>query len=364
MSTSGPLLSIVVPTYNRDYCLARTLDSALNQTYANVEVIVVDDGSKDKTDQLIADKYGNEPRLRYIKQKNGGVSSARNNGLRNTRGEFIALLDSDDVWHPWKAELQIGVMQARPDLVMTWTDMDAVGGKEPVTPKFLRHMYGAYQWFPKSEDLFGAGTPLSSIVTSPSPTLAPVLGDRKFYSADIFSQMILGNLVHTSTVILRRAVLDKVKIFREDLHNAGEDYDFHLRTCHEGPVGYLDVSSILYERGLTDHIASSKNGIYFAQHYLVSITPYLEGERHRLTLTDADIRGVLAKAHRWIGQELFERGERAGAVKELALSLRYKPWQPRTLMFLAAAPLPPKLRSVARTGFRAVKKAVGASAGT
>jgi GT2 family glycosyltransferase len=357
MAVPEPLLSIVVPTYNRAYCLARTLDSALGQTYRNHEVVLVDDGSTDGTEELVATRYAAEPRLRYVRKKNAGVSAARNTGFAEVRGELVGLLDSDDVWHPWKAELQIACMQARPELVMTWTDMDAVDAAGNVTPGYLRRMYSAYSWFPTSEDLFKQSASLDVLC----PSLAALVGRRKLYFGDIFSQMILGNLVHTSTVILRRDCLARVEGFREDFLNAGEDHNFHVRTCREGPVGYLDVSSILYERGLTDHLANPKNGIYMARHYLATIAPIIENERHRLTLSDAVIRGVLAKAHAWVGQELFERGERAGAFRELALSLRYEPWQPRTMMLMAASPLPPRLRAVARSGLRAVKRVVGAS---
>jgi GT2 family glycosyltransferase len=357
MSASQPLLSIVVPTYNRAYCLARTLDSALGQTYRNLEVILVDDGSTDGTEALVAQRYASEPRLRYVRKKNAGVSAARNTGFAEVHGELVGLLDSDDVWHPWKAEVQIACMQAHPELVMTWTNMDAVDAAGTVTPAYLRRMYSAYSWFPTSEDLFAQSEPLATF----APSSSAIVGDRRLYFGDIFSQMILGNLVHTSTVILRRACLERVKGFREDFLNAGEDHNFHVRTCREGPVGYLDVSSIYYERGLTDHLANPKNGIFMARHYLATIAPIIENERHRLTLSDAVIRGVLAKAHGWVGQELFERGERASAFRELATSLRYEPWQPRTMMLMAAAPLPAPLRALARSGLQAIKRAIGAS---
>jgi GT2 family glycosyltransferase len=359
LSGQGPLVSVVIPTYNRAYCLARTVDSALGQSYGNLEVLLVDDGSTDGTKGFVAERYGSDPRVRYIGQKNAGVSAARNTGMANARGALIALLDSDDIWLPWKLQLQVACMQAHPELVMTWTDMDAIDGSSQITPAYLRRMYAAYRWFPTSEDLFTGSAPLATLC----PALATTVGTRKFHFGDIFSKMVLGNLVHTSTVVLTREAAGRVKGFREDFRGAGEDYDYHLRTCREGPVGYLDVSSIQYERGLTDHIANPSNGIHFARNFLRSVQPIIDQERHRLTLSDQQIRGVLAKAHAWIGRELFEQGERAGAARELALSLRYQPWQPRILMMLAAAPLPPPLRTKVRHGVRALKRAVGVRMG-
>src|SRR5947207_692803 len=113
-----PLVSIVVPTYNRAYCLPRTIDSALAQTYASVEVIVVDDGSKDDTAALVRARYGSDGRVQMISQQNAGVAAARNTGMAAARGDYVALLDSDDVWQPWKLELQMACMRAHPDVGM------------------------------------------------------------------------------------------------------------------------------------------------------------------------------------------------------------------------------------------------------
>src|SRR4051812_13032545 len=98
MSHKKSLVSVVIPTYNRAYILGRALDSLLAQTYRNLDIIVVDDGSTDGTRDLIAEKYSHDSRIRYVYQDNQGVSAARNSGLRLMRGDYVALLDSDDVW--------------------------------------------------------------------------------------------------------------------------------------------------------------------------------------------------------------------------------------------------------------------------
>src|SRR5438105_3695305 len=102
---SQELVSVVVPTFNRAYCLSQAVDSALSQTHRDVEVIVVDDASRDATPELMRERYGNEPRVRYYRlPSNGGVARARNTALEKATGDFIAFLDSDDVWKPWKLE--------------------------------------------------------------------------------------------------------------------------------------------------------------------------------------------------------------------------------------------------------------------
>src|SRR5687768_1729437 len=120
------LVSVVIPTYNRAYCVRRAIDSALAQTYPHLEVIVVDDGSTDGTAELMRTAYGHDGRVRYHRQANGGVSAARNRGIALARGEYVALLDSDDRWKPWKLQAQVACLEHAPDVGMVWTDMEAV----------------------------------------------------------------------------------------------------------------------------------------------------------------------------------------------------------------------------------------------
>ncbi len=98
------LVSAVIPTFNYGRYVTEAVDSALAQTHRNLEIIVVDDGSTDDTRERLA---GYRDRIIYVFQKNQGLSAARNTGIRHARGEWIALLDSDDVWHPQKTDIQL-----------------------------------------------------------------------------------------------------------------------------------------------------------------------------------------------------------------------------------------------------------------
>src|ERR1035437_7987739 len=102
------LVSAIIPTYNRAGTIERAVNSALAQTHSLMEVIVVDDGSKDETHQVLA-KYGT--RIRVIHQTNKGASAARNTGVRASTGEIVAFLDSDDTWAPNKIERQVRLLQ-------------------------------------------------------------------------------------------------------------------------------------------------------------------------------------------------------------------------------------------------------------
>lgn len=108
---SLPLCSIVIPAFNAELWIERTLQSAANQNYPNLEVLVVDDGSKDNTRNLAESFSAVDNRFRVINIPNGGVANARNIGIREARGKYVAFLDADDLWHPDKLRLQIEAMQ-------------------------------------------------------------------------------------------------------------------------------------------------------------------------------------------------------------------------------------------------------------
>lgn len=120
-----PLVSVVIPTFNRSRFIAEATASALNQTYHNIEVIVVDDGSTDDTREVLLAKFSADARFRYIYQTNQERASARNLGIRVARGDFIAFLDSDDLWAPTKIASQIEAFIEQPDaaMVVTWWKM-------------------------------------------------------------------------------------------------------------------------------------------------------------------------------------------------------------------------------------------------
>jgi len=117
------MVSVVIPTHNRKEFIGETVDSVLAQTYTDLEVIVVDDGSTDGTSDYMQTRYADEPRVRYVWQENAERSAARNRGIDEARGEFVAFLDSDDLWLPKKLEMQMRLMEARPEVVMAlcWT---------------------------------------------------------------------------------------------------------------------------------------------------------------------------------------------------------------------------------------------------
>ncbi|MCS6813258.1 MAG: glycosyltransferase [Cyanobacteria bacterium] len=105
-----PLVSVVIPAYNAEKCLAETLTSVLAQTYEHLEVLVVNDGSTDGTADLASQIMLRDRRLKVITQSNAGAAAARNTGIRHAQGEYIAPIDADDLWHPQAIEKMVDCM--------------------------------------------------------------------------------------------------------------------------------------------------------------------------------------------------------------------------------------------------------------
>jgi glycosyltransferase involved in cell wall biosynthesis len=348
---SQPVVSVLIPTYNRAHCICNAIDSVLAQTFTNVEIVVVDDGSKDETPEVMAREYQHEPRVRYLRQQNGGVSAARNHGLRHCRGEFVAFLDSDDVWLPWKLELQVACFRRFPDAVLTWTDMQAINAAGDVTcERYLPKMYRAYRWFTKN-DLFTESVPLDELC----PGLADMVGPLRAWKGEIYSQMIMGNLVHTSTVMDRRDIVQQVGWFDEKLRRGGEDYDFHIRACKLGPVVFVDAPLIKYQTGVADQITVYAESVNMAMPYLHTITRELRANRDKIHLPRRMIDAALASAHSWIGEGLMEVGKKYEARDHLWRSIRLDPRGSRKYVLLLKAILPGGMEECLRKLYRSAR---------
>jgi GT2 family glycosyltransferase len=333
---SRSLVSVVIPTYNRAHIVAKAIVSALAQDYQATEVVVVDDGSTDDTEARIRHDFAGDDRVRYVRKANGGPASARNVGFAQARGEYVALLDSDDTWHPWKLGLQVRCMERYPDLGMTWTDMEMIDPSGRVAdPAHLRKMYSAYKLF-SDDQIFSEAIPLREI----APEQAATLGEARLRMGRIFSKMIMGSLVHTSTVLLRRERLDRVGGFDESLRHTGEDYDFHLRTCREGPVGLLDLAAIRYQQGMPDRLTSDHLSVHMMENALRTVENAIAHDRAGIELSDETLRRRVARIHAAVASARLERGEAELARKHYFESLRQWPWQPELAKPLFFALLP------------------------
>ena len=213
----SPLVSVIIPAYNAAGFIEGTLDSVLSQTYRNIEVLVVDDGSRDETAEIVSSISEHDHRVILVRQPNSGVAAARNRGIRKSKGEFIAPIDADDIWYPQNIEKQVDcVVQADESVgvVYAWSvDIDEEG--------FLT---GGFRASPIEGDVY--------------PTL--------------LSHYFLGN---ASASLIRRACFEKVgyysSTFKQRNAQGCEDWDLYLRIAEhyqfrvvpEFLVGYRRVTN-------------------------------------------------------------------------------------------------------------------------
>ena len=203
-----PFISVIIPTYNRSHCIAEAIDSVAGQSYKNHEIIVVDDGSTDDTARLLA---GYDGRLTALRMQHAGPSAARNAGIRAARGDYIAFLDSDDLWTPRKLEQQIGFFAKTPDACICQTQEIWIRNGMRVNP----------------------------------------MKKHKKYSGWIFKQCLPLCIVSPSAVMLHRSIFDRVGLFDETLP-ACEDYDLWLRIAPHYPIYLIDKPLIIKRGGHDD----------------------------------------------------------------------------------------------------------------
>jgi glycosyltransferase involved in cell wall biosynthesis len=195
-----PIVSIIIPAYNAEEYIKEAVESALAQTYANCEVVVVDDGSTDNTRNVLA-PYLRAKKIIYIHQSNKGLAGARNTGVRKAKGGYIAFLDSDDIFLPEKIGKQVEILVEHPDFGVCYSDLMHFTGGSP--RRFFHHRY-------------------------------------TYPSGDIFAPLLKKQFINPLTVMARRELFETYGYFDEALRRS-EDWDLWLRWARAGiKFYYLD----------------------------------------------------------------------------------------------------------------------------
>ncbi len=210
-STPQPLVSVIIPTFDRAPWVGEAITSVLAQTYPYLELIVVDDGSHDAIPEIVQ-AFG--PALTYVWQPHAGVSAARNRGVAASRGELVAFLDSDDLWLPGKIAAQVALLQQQPQAQVCYTDEIWIRHGVRVNPKHIHQKHSGWLFEPS----------LPRCIISPS------------------------------SIMLRRALWDQLGGFDESLP-ACEDYDLWLRLTLVTPVILLPERLIVKRGGHADQLS-------------------------------------------------------------------------------------------------------------
>ncbi len=215
------LVSVVIPSYNCASFLGDAVNSALAQTHRDVEVLVIDDGSTDGTEAVLA-SFGD--RVRLFRQDRAGPSAARNRGVLHARGRYVAFLDADDLWLPHKLARQVEHMTRHPDVALVYADYTR--GADPAVPSEprLRHY-------------------------------------RHRATGDVFHNLLRENFIHTSSVLVRREALAQAGLFDPSLRGS-EDLDLWLRVARWGRVGCVE-EPLLWVR---QHKGNTTRGVEFLRH--------------------------------------------------------------------------------------------------
>ncbi len=212
LNHKNPLVSAIIPTFNRGWIICEAVESILNQTYPNIETIVIDDGSTDDTTKKLIPYLD---RITYLKQENKGVSAARNLGIKKSSGQMTAFLDSDDLWETDKISCQVDFFQNNPKAMICQTEEIWIRNGKRVNPK-LKH---------------------------------------KKFSGMIFEPSLELCLVSPSAVMMKKEVFDRVGMFDESLP-ACEDYDLWLRISRTIPIFLVDKPCTIKKGGHADQLSA------------------------------------------------------------------------------------------------------------
>jgi glycosyltransferase involved in cell wall biosynthesis len=200
------LISVVLPAYNAAEYIAQAIESVIRQSWTDWELIIVNDGSRDNTNDIIV-SFLKDERIRLVTQENGGVSRARNRGIQLARGNWIAFLDADDIWLPEKLKKQMVVVKKYPEVGVCGTSMETIGRDSRTIHSF------------PEEDFFGHAS-------------------RK---------LVMGSLSFPlSSGLVRRELFEKTGGFDEQITSFSEDFDFWLRASLISPFYKIGETLIRY----------------------------------------------------------------------------------------------------------------------
>ncbi len=314
----NPLVSVIIPCLNRETLIGQAIESALGQTYQNVEIVVVNDGSTDGTEKAVQN-YFSSGKVRYFKHEvNKGIPAARNTGIRNSLGDYVAFLDSDDMWLPDKVEVQLQAFSqdTTRQVGVVWTDayyVDESGGSRT------------------------SGTVL--------PDDFALLPDEK-----VLKLLFMKNFVIAGTSMIGRSCFDKVGLLDEELRGGADDYDLWLRLAPHFKFSYVPIPLATVRLHGGNH--SSVEGNYGDSVVIAKKAVARHPELARLqNITIAHLRFLQ-------GKHYFEHGRTLEARQHLLETIEHHPISIKALaawIFLYCPPL-------GRIGLRAWRQVRGLAA--
>jgi glycosyltransferase involved in cell wall biosynthesis len=259
--TSQPLVTTIIPCFNAAATLLRAIGSVRAQSYPNIEIIAVDDGSRDGTLALLRQQEALG--VRVITQPNGGAPAARNAAIAVARGEFLAFLDADDEWHPDKLAQQIKILAAHPGMVLIgcWAEVVGLDGSRKQVNASREPPVGTEAW----------------------------------------RAMLHHSFYNPSALVARTAVARRIGGFITTLRAGHEDQDFCIRLALEGEVGFVDATlATMYQQ------PNSLSRTHFSREH-ETVLPMILGHCQALAprLSRAELRDILGARYSQIGRNIY-----------------------------------------------------------
>ena len=205
---NNPLVSVIIPVFNGEKYIVEAIESVLEQSYRNIEIIVIDDGS---TDDSAANLHPYLDKIRYIYQKNGGIASAYNSGAEACKGEYVAFIEQDDVWLPEKLSMQVAYLVEKPNLDMV----------------FCRYFI------------------VDDRVATKRPELSKCWPGEVSFQELFLNTLENASIITFSSVLMRKSLLRAIMPFDERLR-VSVDYDTWLKVAYESKIGFLDKPLLKY----------------------------------------------------------------------------------------------------------------------
>lgn len=306
MEIAKPLISVIIPAYNAEKYILSAIQSVIEQDYAPLEILLIDDGSTDSTVKLVQHET---PQVRIIQQANAGVAAARNTGLRHALGEYICFLDADDGWFPGKLAAQVDYLTQHPEVGLVF-----------------------HKWLVWKPDANGVYVEQERPLQFSNATIDPI------DSGWIYTKLLLDCIVHTSTVMLRRNIAHQVGFFDLNLTN-GEDYNYWLRVSRLCQIHKLSGVYSYYREviGSLSNTPKTLNFEYLVVHRAV-VEWGLTGPGGE-TLSSWKIKNRLAKLAFSFGFLHYHNGSLELARQAFFKAVRHNPFIWRGLIYLAVTQL-------------------------
>lgn len=273
-----PKVSVIIPAYNKAELTCRTINSVLSQTYQDLEVIVVDDGSKDSTRQVLS-VFGNK--IRYVYKDNGGACSARNEGIRQSKGQYLAFIDCDDLYQQQKIDTCVNYLEKHPHFGLVHTAAYFIDNEDRIV--------GLYN-HPRSQK-----------------------------QGWVSQRLILGNYICNSTAFIRRNILDEAGVFDESIFPPA-DWDMWLRLADVTQVGYIPEPLTKYR--VTDNFIFNRLEQALTEELYVVNKTFVRNKFWPKGLYNK----ALSNTHLRFFQSFWLKNELSRSQEEMKLALKINPF--------------------------------------